>query len=361
MIGFIVNPVAGMGGRVGLKGTDGMVEEAIKRGAKPVSPHIAREFLKSLRCEPEFLTVSDGMGEDFLRDFGLSYELVYSIGEGESTSSEDTKKACKIMMEKSDLIVFIGGDGTARDIASVLGDRVPVIGIPSGVKMYSSCFAITPEKGAELLCEFLKGNCALKDAEVLDIDENAYRNGKLSISLYGHVMIPYISEMVQDSKKEYFGDERSSKEEIAEYMVENMEPDTLYIIGAGSTTAKIAEKMGLEKTILGIDAYYNGEIVGKDLSEMEILKLLDRYSKAKIIVSPIGAQGFIFGRGNQQISPEVIRKVGIENIIVVATPQKLRETPELHVYTGDEDTDSRFMGHIRVLSGYGRYTVKRVT
>lgn len=361
MIGFIVNPVAGMGGRVGLKGTDGMLDEAIKRGAKPVSPHIARKFLKSLGCEPEFLTVSGIMGEDFLRDFDLPYEVVYSTGE--RTNSEDTKRASAIMMEKAELIVFIGGDGTARDVASVVGDRVPVIGIPSGVKMYSSCFAITPEKGAELLCEFLKGDCGIKEAEVLDIDEDAYRNGKLSISLYGHVKIPYIPEMVQGSKREYFGDEESSKEEIAEYIVESMEPETLYILGAGSTTAKIAEKMGAEKTILGIDAYYNGEIVGKDLNEMEILNLLDRYPRAKIVLSPIGAQGFILGRGNQQISPEVIRKVGMENIIVIATPQKLRETPELHVYTGDEEIDSRFRGrgHIRVLSGYGRYTVKKVT
>ncbi len=359
MIGFIVNPVAGMGGRVGLKGTDGMVDEAIKRGAEPVSPEIARKFLSSLECKPEFLTASGPMGEDFLREAGLPYEVVYSAGE--VTSAEDTKRACETMMQKAELIVFIGGDGTARDVASVIGERVLVIGIPSGVKMYSSCFAMTPEKGAHLLCEFMRGNCGLKEAEVLDIDEDAYRKGRLSIALYGHVRIPYMPEMVQGSKREYFGDEDSSKEEIAEYLVENMEPDTLYILGAGSTTARIAEKMGVEKTILGIDAYSNGEIVGKDMSEKEILELLESYPKAKIVLSPIGAQGFILGRGNQQISPEVIRKVGIENIIVVATPQKLRGTPELHVYTGDEEIDSRFKGHIRVLSGYGRYTVKRVT
>jgi predicted polyphosphate/ATP-dependent NAD kinase len=358
MIGFLVNPIAGMGGKVGLKGTDGMLEEAIKRGAEPVAPDIARKFLSYLDCDVEFLTASGKMGEDFLKE-RYPHKVVYHV-ENSNTGPDDTKKACEKMMGDVDLLVFIGGDGTARDIASVVDEKIPVIGVPSGVKMYSSCFALSPEKAAELLCSFLNGECEIKEAEVLDIDEESYRRGELKVSLYAYVKIPYLAELVQGSKREYFGDEDSSKEEIAEYVAENMEPDTLYILGAGSTTAKIAEKMGVEKTVLGVDAYYNGKIVGKDLSEKDILELLDKYGTAKIVISPIGSQGFIFGRGNQQLSANVIMRVGKENIVVVATPQKLRETPELHVYTGDEGLDTVLKGHIRVLSGYGRYTLKKV-
>ena len=359
MIGFIVNPVAGMGGKVGLKGTDNMVEEALKRGAKPVSPEMARRFLKSLDCKVSFLTASGDMGENFLKELGIEHEVVYEVWR--KTTAEDTVEACKRMVEKVDIIVFVGGDGTARDVASAVDEKIPVIGIPSGVKMYSSCFVINHEKGASLLCDFVEGRCSVRSAEVLDIDEEAYRKNELKIRLYAHVKVPYLPEFVQGSKRESFGDDESSKEEIAEYMAENMEPDVLYILGAGTTVGKIAEEMGFEKTLLGVDAYFNGKIIGKDLDERSLLKLLDEHEKAKIIVSPIGAQGFIFGRGNQQISAEVIMKVGKENIIVVATPQKLRETPELHAYTGDEDVDRALKGYIRVLSGYGRYVLKKVS
>ncbi len=360
MIGFIVNPIAGMGGKVGLKGTDGVLEEARKRGANEISGEIARKFLKNLRCKPFFLTANGKMGETLLTESGFGYEVVYHTAE--PTNAEDSKEAAVRMQQKgAELIVFVGGDGTARDISSVIGMKIPILGIPSGVKMYSSCFALNPESGAELLCEFIEKRHSLKEADILDIDEDAYRNGEFRVKLYSHALIPHVRDFVQAGKQEYFeGDEEGAKEEIAEYLVENMEKDVLYIIGAGTTTARIAKKMGAGKTMLGVDAYYNGEPVGRDLNEKSILKILEDYEKARIIVSPIGAQGFIFGRGNQQMSAEVIRKIGVKSVIVIATPQKLRETRVLHVYTGDEELDADFKGHIRVLTGYGRYRMVRV-
>lgn len=357
IIGFVVNPIAGMGGRVGLKGTDGVIEMAIERGAVPISPKIAREFLGSIRCRPEFLTPSGNMGEDYLAEYGYKYRVVYKVPE--VTTAEDTEKACR-RMKSADLIVFVGGDGTARDVIHAIGSEKPIIGVPAGVKMYSSCFALTPEKAALLLCDFIEGRCSLKYAEVMDIDERAYRNNELKIRLYSFAKIPYVPEFIQSSKKEGFGNEEGFKEDIAQYVIDEMEPDTVYILGAGTSTAKIAEKMGVEKTLLGLDAYYNGKVLKKDISEKDILELINKYKKIKIIVSPIGSQGFILGRGNQQLSDKVIEKVGKENIIVIATPQKLRETPQLHVYTGNQILDESFRGYIKVLTGYGKYTLKKV-
>ncbi len=360
MIGFLVNPIAGMGGKVGLKGTDGLADEARKRGGESPSPKRAREFLKNLECGPEFLTVSGEMGENFLKERGLKYEVVYSAEK--ETSAEDTIRACECMLQRgADIIVFVGGDGTARDVVSVAGKSVPILGIPSGVKMYSSCFSFTPGDGGKILCDFVMGECEFEEAEILDIDENMYRKGVLSVKLYGYAIVPYVRELIQSSKTEWFGgDEENSKEEIAEYIAENMDEGILYILGAGTTTAKIAEKIGCSKTMLGIDAYFGGKTVGIDLNEKEILELLKKYGKAKIVVSPIGSQGFIFGRGNPQMSAEVIRRVGKENIIVVATPQKMEKTPVLHVYTGDSALDRRLKGYVRVITGYGRERIKKI-
>jgi len=360
LIGFIVNPIAGMGGKVALKGTDGVVHEAIKRGAEPVSPEIAIKFLRNLRSQPVFLTASGKMGGFYLNEAGFEHRIVYETGK--ETTAEDTKNAVREMKRSgADIMVFVGGDGTARDVVSMLAHDMPILGIPSGVKMYSSCFAYSPEQAAAMADAFVEGRASFKEAEILDIDEDAYRRGEFSVKLYGTARVPYIEGALQSAKAEYSGgDEESAKEEIAEYIAEEMEPDVLYIIGAGSTTSAIARKIGQEKTLLGIDAYMNGERIAEDLDERSILGLLDTYPNVRLIISPIGAQGFIFGRGNQQISPEVLRRIGKENVIIVSTPGKMAFTPELHVYTGDADTDESFKGYARILTGYGRWKMKKV-
>ena len=360
MIGFLINPIAGMGGRVALKGTDGVVAEAIRRGSEPVSPGIAFRFLSSLQCKPHFITASGDMGENSLKKAGFDFSVIYSTGN--VTSAEDTKNAVRAMIaEGAKLIVFTGGDGTARDVVSAERE-VPVLGIPSGVKMFSSCFALSPESAARVLCEYLKGSAVFRDSEILDIDEEAYRMGELKIKLYATARTPYIPGYIQNSKEESFGgDEESAKDEIAEYILDIMEDRVLYILGPGTTTMRIAQKMGEEKTPLGVDAYLNRKRVLKDAGEKELRSALLRYGKAEIIVSPIGSQGFIFGRGNQQISADIIRRVGKERVTVVATPQKMEETPELHIYTGDRELDKMFRGHIRVITGYQRMKMKRLT
>ncbi len=357
LVGFVINPIAGMGGRVALKGTDGVVEEAIRRGAKPVTPRRAREFLKNLKGNVIFLTASGKMGEEVLKDFKFPYEIVYNASE--NTSAEDTKNVVREFLKRgAKLIVFVGGDGTARDVVEIADSKVPILGVPSGVKMYSSVFAVNPEKAAYIVERFLKGEVSIGDGEVLDIDEDAYRNNELKIRLFGYAKIPIVEDMIQSSKSEYDGgEEEEDKKSIAEFVVENMERDVLYLLGAGTTVAKIAEVLGVEKTLLGVDALYNGKILAKDLGEKEILELLEKYPKAKIIITPIGSQGFIFGRGNQQFSAKVLKKVGKENIIIIATPRKIRELKKLRI---DLEGAEEFKGYYKVLVQYGKYKLMKV-
>jgi predicted polyphosphate/ATP-dependent NAD kinase len=350
-IGFLINPVAGMGGRVGLKGTDGNVDEARKRGAVPHAPKRAEMTLQALKNQPDlcFITCSDAMGEDTLRTCGISrYRVVYRCGK--ITTAEDTRKAVSaIREEKIEMILFCGGDGTARDVFSVAGRSVPILGIPAGVKMYSAVFAVDAAAAAVLV----SGSYSIRDAEVMDVDEEAYRNGILDTHLYGVARIPARANMTQVAKQVFEEpDEERAKSEISRFIQEVMIPDSLYILGAGTTTEAIARRLGIQKTLLGVDVIYNGRLVASDADEKTLLNLADRYPETRIIVSPIGAQGFVLGRGNQQISAAVVRKAGLHNLIVVATPHKLRETPVLYVDSGDPELNRECGESLLVISGY---------
>jgi predicted polyphosphate/ATP-dependent NAD kinase len=351
-VGFLINPIAGMGGAVGLKGTDGQVAEALRRGADPHACDRAVQTLTLLRdADVAWYTCAAPMGEDVLRDAGITaYTILYRPGD--PTTAADTKAACRAFLDAGvDLIVFCSGDGTARDVYDVAGCEVPILGIPAGVKMYSAVFAVNPAAAAELVRRADEAGC--RDAEVMDIDEEAYRSGLLSARLYGYARVPYIPERMQSGKQVFEQqDEERAKDEIAAFVTEIMIPETLYIIGAGSTTARIMERLGLAPTLLGVDAVRGGQVVARDADERTLLSLLDEYPRAKIVVSPIGAQGFVLGRGNQQISPAVLRKAGLQNLIVVATPGKLAATPLLYVDSGDAALDRQLGDSLQVISGY---------
>ncbi|UCF07278.1 MAG: NAD(+)/NADH kinase, partial [Thermoplasmata archaeon] len=248
-----------------------------------------------------------------------------------------------------------GGDGTARDIIGVIGKDIPVIGIPAGVKMFSAVLAVNPESAAEIVLGYLRGDYDLIEAEIMDIDEGAYRKGRLDAKLFGYALTPYEPTLVQVSKSVYGGvDEEAAKEEIARYVAELMgnEKDTLFILGAGSTVEAVGEELKVDKTLLGVDAVKGGQLIAKDVNEAQLLELLETEEKAVIVVGVIGAQGFVFGRGNPQLSPEVLRKVGTDNIRILATPHKLSQTPTLRVDTGDVELDCLLSGHVRVIIGY---------
>jgi predicted polyphosphate/ATP-dependent NAD kinase len=363
-IGFIVNPIAGMGGRVGLKGTDGeeVLKEALAKGATSWAPHRARETLTRLTgasSEIEWITWPGEMGEGLLREMGFDYEVHGSIGP-DTTTAEDTRQAAHEMERQGvGLILFAGGDGTASDIVGVVGMRVPILGIPSGVKMFSAVFSPTPGAAARLVLKFLDGEVKLVEREVMDIDEEAYRSGRLSASLKGYAVTPYAVELVLGGKSVSSGaDEGLMKEAIASRVVEEMVPGVSYVLGPGSTVAKVAEVMGVEKTILGIDVVRDGEVVLSDADEEGLLDVVD--GDTWIVLSPLGGQGSLLGRGNQPISPRVLRRVGLDRLIVISTPTKLLGLGTLTVDTGNPELDQRLRGYRRVIVGYREEKVVKV-
>jgi len=363
-IGFIVNPIAGMGGKVGLKGTDGVIKKAIELGAKPNASKRAEEMLKefltkfSKKDDIRWFTCKGDMGCSELKNAGIKeIEIIYEPSD-KNTTSEDTKKTCKKFLEKNiDLLVFCGGDGTARDIFEIVDKNIPLLGIPSGVKMHSAVFGINTSATAKMLHEFIEGTLTIGDAEIMDLDEERYRMGEWNIRLFcvakGIVEPTYIQ--VGKSCFESVSDD-AVKDEITEHIVDEIEQNKnfLYLFGSGGTIDYIATKMDLDNTLLGIDAVYEKKLVGKDLNEEKILKLLKKYHKVKVILSPIGAQGFILGRGNLQLSPVVIKNIGLDNIIVISTPSKLAHTPVIRVDTGDKKLDRMFakLEFMMVVIGY---------
>jgi len=266
------------------------------------------------------------------------------------------------------LIVFVGGDGTARDVYSGIKqmgrEDIPILGIPSGVKIYSGVFSITPEDGAYTLIEYMKGRAKIMEMEILDIDEKAFREDRIDIKLYAYANTIYIPFHMQSSKQlsPDTVDEYENQMGIARYVVELMDKDGIYILGPGTTVKRIADLLGIKKTLLGVDIYYKSEKVFNDLSEKEILDIIDFHKNVWIIVTPIGRQGILFGRGNQQISPEVIRRVGKEHIIVVATQRKLRDIADgvLRVDTQDPEVDEYLRGYIRVIIDYRLWRMVKI-
>ena len=367
-VGLIVNPIAGMGGSVGLKGTDGeeILREAIKRGAKPVAPKRTLRFLRRLKTllESENLklqlyTYPHPMGEKEAIKAGFKPIVIGKLS-SEKTTAEDTVRAAREMEKIGvEIIAFAGGDGTACDIYEAIKDRTPIIGIPTGVKMHSGVFASSPEAAADLLVKYLKGDAPLGTVEVMDLDEDLFRKGILAAKLKGYLKSPIDRFLLQSSKSysQPTHDEELNKMGIAREVIEQMEKNTLYIVGPGTTTKAIADMLKINKTLLGVDVVLNGKLIAKDVDESKLLELLGKFDKAKIIVTPIGSQGFIFGRGNQQISAKVIRKVGRDNIIVIATRGKLAKTPFLRVDTGDPELDEKLKGYWKVVTDYGEYTV----
>ncbi len=370
LVGLVVNPIAGMGGRVGLKGTDGVLDEAVSRGAEPLASHRAslmvRRFMDLLEgprasVEVKWLTSGEPMGEEALVKGGVpegSMEVVHRPEDPGSTTARDTMAACSILLgAEVEVIVFCGGDGTARDVLSAVDGRVPILGVPAGVKMHSGVFGVTPVAVSETLVDFLEGRLDVSEAEVIDLDEDRYREGEWDLRIFGTAMTPYEPSLVQGGKVMVSeASERGLLEDIAECIEEDMgeASEVLWILGPGGTLRFIGEWLKVDKTLLGVDAVVDRRLVGKDLHEQGLLGLLDRFKMAKVVVSPIGAQGFFLGRGNLQLSPEVVWRVGVDNFVVVSTPAKLARTPVLRVDTGDDDLNQAFAfkGYIPVLVGY---------
>ena len=368
-IGLLVNPIAGMGGRVGLKGTDGVVEEAIRRGAEPVAPGRAVEFLRALsKVKNVDLMVCPGeMGEEPAREAETSFEAV-DTDIHETTGPDDTRNCVRALYAAGvRFLVFVGGDGTARDILDAVNEGgfedLLVLGVPSGVKMYSGIFVVNPADAADVIRLAAEGSALPAEFEIMDIDEEAFREDRFIIRLYGYLKAPAVPARFQGAKQASpeTVDEHEAQEAIARYVVEQIEKGGSYILGPGTTVKTLADMLGVQKTTLGVDLLQNGD-VRNDVNEELILGAVKDFSCTWIVVSPIGHQGMLFGRGNQQISPGVIRRVGKEHILVICTPSKLRGISggTLKVDTGEQEVDNMLRGYIRVISDYNEIRLVKV-
>jgi predicted polyphosphate/ATP-dependent NAD kinase len=334
-------------------------------GAQPPAPARAEAALKRLLPllgNLEIVTYPGEMGEQVARRAGFEPTVIGEITTG-STTAEDTLTAAREMRRRTaSLILFAGGDGTARDLVRAGGDSSPVLGIPSGVKILSGAFATSPPAAGELARRFIEGTVTgLREVEVLDLDEDAYRAGRVSPHLYGTLRVPFERRMLQACKSPSGPDERGTLQAIAADIIDHMQADIAYIIGPGTTTRPILTLLGLEKTLVGVDVVRNRSLLVGDANEAMLLEIL-KTSAGKIVVTPIGGQGYLFGRGNQQISPSVVQAVGAEDILVVSAPEKihaLRGQPLL-VDSGDDETDRRLSGYVHVVTGYRERTVYRV-
>lgn len=366
-LGLIVNPVAGMGGRVGLKGTDGaeIVQRAIALGATPVaSGRAARALVRLERCRDRLSVVAGAraMGADLARAHDFRTEIV-AAGDRDETSADDTKAAAADMERRSvELILFAGGDGTTRDIVAAVGTRVPILGIPTGVKMHSGVFATSPEAAGDIVASHLSGSAKhLRESEVMDVDEDALRDGRVSARLHAVARVPFDRARVQNPKASSPSPD-ASLDALCRQIAAEASAGGLTLLGPGTTTQRILTHMELSGTLLGVDVVESGALVGADLNEAQLLELLDG-RRATLVVAVVGGQGYIFGRGNQQLSPKVIRRVGLDNIEIVAALDKVLalDPPVLRVDTGDPVLDAELTGYRVVRIAPNRSLVLKVS
>ncbi|MFZ5723245.1 MAG: ATP-NAD kinase family protein [Pseudomonadota bacterium] len=371
-IGLLVNPRAGLGGPAGLRGSDGEAAlEALSRGAVPTAPERALRCLRALSpsaaAHIAWVTWGGDMGADILARAGFPADVAGHPA-GVSSTAQDTRDAARRLLAHGiDLLLFAGGDGTARDVCAAIGSRVPALGIPAGVKMYSGVFAVSPEAAAAIVDRLLAGEpVSLQEAEVRDIDETAFRSDRVLSRHYGELQVPGVSGFVQHVKCGSPEDETVLQAEIAAGIVEQMEPDVLYLSGTGGTVAAVSERLVVPGSRLGIDALYGGKLAGRDLDAAALRQLLAQHRRVHLLLGVTGGQGFLLGRGNQQLAADIVRDVlareGRAGLQVLATRAKLDALGgrPLLVDTGDRELDAALAGLHPVVTGYRQQVLYRI-
>jgi predicted polyphosphate/ATP-dependent NAD kinase len=369
VLGLIVNPVAGMGGAVGLRGTDGdAAARAQALGAQPLAATRTSHALAHLaRALPELRVVAaaDPMGAALARAHGWQVDEVLRRADGPTTAADTRAAAAEMAARGVRLLLFAGGDGTARDVVQAVGTSVPVLGVPTGVKMHSAVFATSPRAAGELAARFLTagpGVVPLREREVVDVDEQARREDRLSTRLHGVACVPYARERLQRSKAAPAQEGDAALDAACRSFAEQMQPGRLHVLGPGTTTAQVLAALGLTGSLTGIDAVRDGVLVGTDLSERELLALLDGAGPVTVVLGVVGGQGFLLGRGNQQLSARVLERVAVDDVVVLASAAKLSglDPPVLHVDLGDPEQEQRLSGYRRVRTGPTTSTVLQV-
>lgn len=358
-IGLVVNPLAGLGGSVALKGSDNVAEEAIALGAEPkANVRCLQALSEVIGLDVCVFAFAGSMGADCALAAGIKTQVV-GHAKTQPSSAKDTMEAAKILLKQGvDLLVFVGGDGTARDLLKAIGDQVPVVGIPAGVKIHSGVYGITPTAAGQVIAQLVKGELvSLRSQEVRDIDEEEFRAGRIKARYYGELQVPESHQYMQATKD---GAKPGSKEiealvldDIAAHIEELMEPNVRYIMGSGSTVAAVMYYLGLENTLLGVDVIENGQVIANDVTAQQLLELCAHHS-AQLIITLIGGQGHVLGRGNQQLSAPLVRLLGLANVHIVATKTKLKalQGRPLLVDSGDPQLDQELAGLVPVICGF---------
>ena len=355
-LGLIVNPLAGVGGRLAFKGSDdrGLVDRALGQGAVRPAPERARAALAALPPGVEVLAAGGAMGADI-----AGTAITAAI---EQSTAADTRAAAVALADAGvELLLFAGGDGTAVDVLAAVGERLPVIGIPAGVKMHSAVFGITPRSAGLLAAAFAAGRVrGDSPAEVMDVDESDLRAGLISPRLHGFLRVPVAPGLVQGGKARSAPAEAAAQAAVAAHVVERLLGDSISLIGPGTTTRAVMDALGLPKSVLGVDVVQGGRLLLADADEQALLGLAG--PDVLVVVTPVGGQGFVLGRGNQQLSPQVLRAIGVDRLLVLATEAKLAALGgrPLLVDTGDAELDAALAGYRRVVTGYGHATVYRI-
>ena len=356
-----INPVAGIGGSVALKGSDGkgIAEKAKLLGAQAKAndrAKLALEILLPYQQNIEIYTANGLMGEDIARALGFKVKVVYQAPSPDTNSDDTEQTVSALLAEDIDLLLFAGGDGTARNVCHKVGDSFPVLGVPAGCKIHSGVYAVTP-KAAGRVVEMMVTNqlVTLTEADVMDIDESLFRQGIVKAKRFGEMKVPSELRYIQAVKSGGKESDELVLQDIAADVINQMD-DELFIIGSGSTTAFLMEELGLVNTLLGVDLVQQQTLLASDVTEPQLWQYLqDNLAvKVKLVITLIGGQGHIFGRGNQQLSPRVIKAIGKDNIIIIATKTKLSalQSRPLIADTGDSDLDNLLAGFMAVTTGY---------
>ena len=364
-LGLIINPLAGLGGSVGLKGSDGQAQKALELGAKPQAMQRVKTALTELLAQKdkfEILTVAGDMGHSVCEELGLQSQVIYTPPSWPS-SANDTENAARLLAQQGvDILLFAGGDGTARNICAAVADNTTVLGIPAGVKIHSGVYAISPQAAGKLVAKLVAGELvSLSEAPVMDIDEQAFRTGVVKARRFGEMRIPALLRYVQSVKMGGRESEELVLADLAAYVVSQLEDNVRYVMGSGSTVAAVMAELGVDNTLLGVDVVENGQLIAKDVTAAQLLQLVQG-RPSKLIITLIGGQGHVFGRGNQQLSPEVIRAIGRDNILLIASKTKLQQLDgrPLLADSGDATLDKQLTGLINILTGYNDYVMYRL-
>lgn len=356
-VGILVNPIAGLGGRGGYKGSDLDWQAALDAGYEPQAQERGQRFVaaaeEATRDPIDWLTVPGAMGVPGVPTIEAPNK---TVGD---TTPQDTQEQAKALRDAGiDLLCFVGGDGTATDVARAVGDSVPCLGIPAGVKITSPVFGHDPEEAGYLVAHLAPGFETVA-RDVTDLDEEAYRQGRLDTHLTGSLAVP-LSPFVQGGK--VATTQETPLEPLVDQVLENWDPDALWLVGAGSVCMAVKKRFWGEPTLLGVDAIVGDKIIATDLNDRDLEALLADHEgrPARLLLSVIGGQGMLLGRGTQVFTPTVLRRIGWDNIVIAAPPEKLLGLSALHVDSGDPDWDAEAPKYLRVISGWHETRMVRV-